>query len=86
MTPAEIQELIEDGLPDAAARVSSADNTHFEAVVVSDAFAGRRPLARHQLVYGCLGPLMGNEIHALSIRAYTTTEWEQLAATDDGSI
>lgn len=77
MNPEEIKRLIEAGLPEAAVDVSSDDNTHFEALVISDAFAGKRPLARHKLVYECLGSLMGNEIHALSIRAYTHVEWEQ---------
>jgi acid stress-induced BolA-like protein IbaG/YrbA len=78
MDPGEIERLIEAGLPEAAVSVSSDDNTHFEALVVAEAFAGKRPLARHQLVYQCLGRLMGNEIHALSIRAYTDGEWQRL--------
>jgi acid stress-induced BolA-like protein IbaG/YrbA len=80
MQPQEIHALIEAGLPDATIRVSSDDNTHFEALVVSDAFSGKRPLARHKLVYDCLGSLMGNEIHALSIRAFTEDEWRQQTA------
>ena len=76
MDPSEISRLIEAGLPDATVRVTSGDNTHFEALVVSGAFAGKRPLARHQLVYGCLGSLVGNEIHALSITALTPEEWQ----------
>ena len=75
MNPAEISKLIQDGLPCAEVRIVSDDNTHFEALVISDAFAGKRPLARHQMVYQCLGSLMGNEIHALSIRAHTCEEW-----------
>lgn len=78
MDKAAIEKLIEDGLPDATVRVLSDDNTHFEATVVSDAFTGQRALARHQLVYDCLGTRMGNEIHALSIRAYTPAEWQQV--------
>jgi acid stress-induced BolA-like protein IbaG/YrbA len=78
MEPAEIKALIENGLPEAVVSVSSDDNTHFEAVVVSDAFAGKLPLARHKMVYQCLGSLMGNEIHALSIRACTAGEWQRL--------
>jgi hypothetical protein len=42
--------------------------------VVSEAFAGLRPLQRHQLVYRTLGARMGAEIHALSIRALTPAE------------
>jgi stress-induced morphogen len=46
--------------------------------VVSESFAGKRPLARHQMVYKCLGKLMGNEIHAFAIRAHTQDEWRDL--------
>ncbi len=83
MDPNEITRLLQDGLPDAEIRVLSDDNTHFETLVVSDAFAGKRLLARHQLVYQCLGSLMGNEIHAMSIRAHTRQEWAELQASQD---
>ncbi|MDH3428734.1 MAG: BolA/IbaG family iron-sulfur metabolism protein [Gammaproteobacteria bacterium] len=75
MDPVEISGLIEAGFENATVKVFSADNTHFEALVVAEEFAGKRPLARHQLVYRCLGALVGNEIHALSIRALTPDEW-----------
>ncbi|MDH4124752.1 MAG: BolA/IbaG family iron-sulfur metabolism protein [Gammaproteobacteria bacterium] len=77
MNPAAIRALIEAGFRHAEVRVSSDDNTHFEAVVVAEEFAGKRALARHQLIYKSLGALMGKEIHALSIRAYTPEEWRQ---------
>ena len=76
MDAAKIAELIEQGLPGATARVASDDNTHFEAVVVSDAFEGKRSVARHQMVYAALGSTMGNEIHALSFRTFTPAEWQ----------
>ncbi len=79
MSPSEIAELIEAGFEDANVNVVSDDNTHFEAVIVAREFSGKRPLARHQLVYRTLGSLVGNEIHALSIRAYTPDEWQQQA-------
>lgn len=81
MEPTEIERLIQAGLPDASVRVMSPDNTHFEALIVAEAFAGKRSIARHQLVYRCLGSLMGNEIHAMSIRAHTPEEWAQLEGT-----
>ena len=74
MNPKEIARLIEAGFADARVEVSSDDNTHFEAVVVTAEFEGVRPLQRHQLVYKTLGSLVGNEIHALSIRALTPGE------------
>ncbi len=78
MNPAEIAALIEAGLPNAVVSVQSPDNTHFEAVVVAKAFDGKRALQRHQLIYECLGSLIGNEIHAMSIRAHTPEEWREL--------
>ena len=77
ITPQEISQLIEQGLAGSEARVLSDDNTHFEAVVVSPAFEGERALKRHQMVYACLGDRVGNEIHALSIRAFTPDEWSR---------
>lgn len=76
MDPVEISSLIEAGLDGAIVKVFSADNAHYEALVIATEFTGKRPLARHQLVYQCLGTLVGNEIHALSIRALTPDEWQ----------
>ena len=75
MDPSDITQLIEAGFDRAIVKVESDDNTHFGALVVATEFDGLRPLARHQLVYKCLGTLMGNEIHALSITALTPDEW-----------
>jgi acid stress-induced BolA-like protein IbaG/YrbA len=80
MDPAEIKILIENGLEDSIVEIFSEDNTHYAALVVSPAFSGKRPIARHQMIYQCLGELMGNEIHAMSIRAHTPEEWSELQA------
>jgi acid stress-induced BolA-like protein IbaG/YrbA len=69
-----IKNLIEGGLPGAQADVQGADGVHFEAVVVSTAFAGKLPLARHRMVYATLGDLMGGEIHALALKTLTPDE------------
>lgn len=79
MDPSAITQLIEGGFADATVKVMSDDNTHFQALVVAAEFEGKRPLARHQLVYNCLGALVGNEIHALSITALTPEEWRERA-------
>lgn len=78
MDPEQVCKLIQKGLPQAQVQVQSDDNTHFVAVIVSAEFFGKRPLARHQMVYRSLGKLMGNEIHALAIRAHTPDEWRDL--------
>lgn len=47
---------------------------HFDVDIVSEAFAGLAPLARHRRVYAALGDMMTTDIHALSIRARTPAE------------
>ena len=69
-----LQQLIEQGLPGARVRVSGEDGVHFEATVVSDAFRGKLPLARHRMVYATLGERMGGEIHALALKTLTPDE------------
>jgi acid stress-induced BolA-like protein IbaG/YrbA len=74
MNPEQIAELIRAALPEAQVWVQSDDNTHFSARVEAREFIGKRPLARHQIVYKALGERMGREIHALSIEALTPEE------------
>lgn len=42
---------------------------HFSVRIVSAAFAGMSPLARHRAVYAALGSMMQDDIHALAIQA-----------------
>jgi acid stress-induced BolA-like protein IbaG/YrbA len=69
-----VRQLIEAGMPGATVEVHGPDGVHFEATVVSEAFAGKLPLARHRLVYATLGDRMGGEIHALSLTTLTPAE------------
>lgn len=69
-----VQHLIQQGMPDAHVEVHGPDGVHFEALVISPAFAGKLPLARHRMVYATLGERMGGEIHALSLRTLTPEE------------
>lgn len=75
MNPQQVAEMIRTGLAGSTVSVRSEDNVHFEALVVSAEFAGKRPLQRHQLVYATLGAAMGNEIHALALKALTPDEF-----------
>jgi len=52
------------------------DGQHFQAIIVSPAFAGKRPIQRHQLVYAALGDRMREEIHALSMKTLTPEEYQ----------
>jgi acid stress-induced BolA-like protein IbaG/YrbA len=52
------------------------DGQHFQAVIVSPAFVGKRLIQRHQLVYAALGDRMREEIHALSMKTLTPDEYQ----------
>ena len=52
------------------------DGQHFTAVIVSPAFAGKRLIQRHQIVYAALGDRMREEIHALSMKTLTPEEFQ----------
>lgn len=74
MTPSDIENMLRAQLDIASIDVKSDDNVHFEALIVSPAFVGKRAVARHQMVYAALGEHMRADIHALSIRALTPDE------------
>ncbi len=50
---------------------------HFRAVLVSSRFEGLSPVEAQRMVYEALDDMMGQEIHALSIRALTPERWKQ---------
>jgi acid stress-induced BolA-like protein IbaG/YrbA len=75
MTADQLRDLIAAGLACTHLEVDG-DGRHWSAVVVSGAFEGLRPIARHQKVYATLGSRMHtDEVHALSMKTYTPAEW-----------
>jgi stress-induced morphogen len=70
VTPEELRERIESGIPGARAEVTG-DGHHFNAVVTAQAFDGLTRIAQHRLVYGVFGSELGGRIHALSIETRT---------------
>lgn len=77
-TPEQIQSYIEQGITCSHLSVEG-DGQHFYATVVSAEFEGKRLIQRHQLVYAALGDRMKAEVHALSIKAFTPTEYAEKA-------
>jgi acid stress-induced BolA-like protein IbaG/YrbA len=75
MHPDRVAELIRQGLPGAQVQVEGEDQTHFSALIVCADFTGKRPIARHQMVYRTLGELVGREIHALQLDTLTPDEY-----------
>ena len=74
MNSDEIKVLIETSIEDAVANVTSDDNVHFEAIVISQSFSEKSLIQRHQMVYSSLGDKMQSEIHALSLTTVTPKE------------
>jgi len=73
--PEDIKKWLEEGLEDARVEIDG-DGRHFNAVIVSPAFEGKNSVQQHQLVYGVLGDKMKSDIHALSMRTLTPSEWD----------
>ncbi|MEI7678967.1 MAG: BolA family protein [Betaproteobacteria bacterium] len=74
ITPEQVKKYIEAGMACEHVEVSG-DGHHFEAVIVSAAFNGKRKVQQHQVVYQALGDRMREEIHALSMQTLTPEEW-----------
>jgi acid stress-induced BolA-like protein IbaG/YrbA len=75
MTADELQSLISAQLPCDHIQVDG-DGRHWEAVIVSREFEGKRLIQRHQRVYATLGARMHtDEVHALSMKTFTPAEW-----------
>jgi acid stress-induced BolA-like protein IbaG/YrbA len=76
VTPESIQKDIELGMNTSYLKVIG-DGQHFEALIVSDEFAGLSRIQRQQRVNKTLGERMTGEIHALSMKTFTPQEWQE---------
>ena len=76
-TPEDVKRYIAQNLDCERVEVDG-DGRHFQALIVSAAFAGKNRVARHQIVYAALGERMREEIHALSMRTVTPEEYREL--------
>ncbi|MDP2827857.1 MAG: BolA/IbaG family iron-sulfur metabolism protein [Sulfuricellaceae bacterium] len=79
VTADQIKGYIENSLKCDHIEVLGDDGEHFQAVVVSPEFIGKRVVQQHQLVYQALGRRMESEIHALSFKTFTPDEWRNQA-------
>lgn len=77
MTNDEIKTLLADAFSDGEVHISG-DGYHVQAIVVSSQFEGLRSIKRQQQVYAPLMAVIGSgALHALSIKAFTPTEWQR---------
>ena len=70
----EALEIVDDSHRHAGHAGARGGQGHFTVEIVSTAFAGQSPIARHRAVYAALGDMMTTDIHALAIRARTPDE------------
>ena len=78
MEPEEIKQLIESGITDSQAIVTG-ESGKYEAIVISSAFEGMTMVKEHQLVYATVNEhITSGALHALTIKAYTPSEWEEV--------
>jgi len=72
-----VARLIREGMPEAHVEVTG-DGSHFEALVVSDLFAGKTPIQKQRLVMATVRPqIESGELHALSIKTFTPEQWAE---------
>jgi stress-induced morphogen len=76
--PSEVESLLKAAFPDAEVSVVDLTGTrdHYQATVVTEAFAGKTRIAQHQLVYKALGDAMSGPIHALALKTFTPEAWQ----------
>jgi stress-induced morphogen len=73
VTPTELKDALLRAFPDADVEVKDLTGTqdHYQAQIVSDAFAGKNRIEQHRLVYGVLAEAMKGPVHALALATYT---------------
>lgn len=77
MTEDDVKALLVAAIPDAEIQVQGEGNK-YTVTVVTDRFAGMRPVAKQQLIYAPLNAhIASGEIHAVSMRTFTQEEWRK---------
>ncbi len=78
MTIEELVTKIQNGIVgcEVFARDLTGNGDHFEAFVVSDLFNGKSRVQRQQMVMATLREELKGPLHALTMKTYTQTEWE----------
>ena len=78
-TPEQVRAFIAAGLRCDHVEVEG-DGRHFFATIVAAEFDGMTRIRRHQRVYAALGDRMREQIHALSMKTLTPTEYAAVAS------
>lgn len=77
VSPDQVEAMIKVEIPDAQVQVLTSDGEHYEVVVVSPVFEGKRLVQQHQLVYNAIQTeMLSGAIHAMAVKTYTPQAWE----------
>ena len=58
------------------ARDLTGGGDHWDVVVVSEAFEGKRLIQRHKMIYACFDEeLKSGILHALALKTWTPAQW-----------
>ncbi|MDN3696700.1 MULTISPECIES: BolA family iron metabolism protein IbaG [Vibrio] len=77
MDSTKVQQLLEEALGLQEIKVKG-EGSHFEVIAVDACFDGMSRVKKQQLIYGPLTDyIQRNDIHALSIKAFTPEEWDR---------
>ena len=65
-----LMKFLKEGFPDAEITLTdlAGDDNHWQAEIVSPAFAGLPRVRQHQMVYDALQGHMGGALHALALK------------------
>ncbi|MBI2066755.1 MAG: BolA family transcriptional regulator [Deltaproteobacteria bacterium] len=82
MTPSEIERKIQQSFPGSTIQIRDLTGTkdHWQVIVVSPAFEGKRMLEQHRMIKGVFeSEIASGDLHAFSLKTYTPEEWAKFA-------
>ena len=80
VTHSEVEQLIKTAYPDATLSIEG-EGCDLSITVISDQFAGLSMVKQQQGVMATLtGPLGNGRLHAVTIKAYTPAQWQEMQA------
>jgi len=76
MNAADVEKIVQTEIEGSQA-IAEGEGCSFQLTVISEQFAGKSPVKKQQLVYGCLQELIASgEIHAVQIKTFTPEQWQ----------
>ncbi len=80
MTLEDIKNLIETSIPQSTVYVLDPmnDGQHLQSIVISPAFEGMMLIKQHQMVMKPLKEALATSVHAMGLKTFTPSQWEQV--------